>query len=125
MTLRRKVMMSIAVAAIVLLVCELFFRGYLLLDRGLEEMVNRHRFENAPEERMDLLIEPHPYFVYTHSTLRSDVNSWGFNFSEMPLEKPSGTSRILCLGGSTTAGSRSWPYWLGEELESKGYDWLK
>jgi lysophospholipase L1-like esterase len=64
---------------------------------------------------------PHPYLLYT---LRpgyeqfgyKQINSLGYRGHEFSYEKPRGTYRILCLGGSTTISfpyikdpSRAWP----------------
>jgi lysophospholipase L1-like esterase len=117
---RRKVLYGFFTSIALVVGADLLFRGYLLIDSNLGQMVSEHRTRNAPEIDIEEMIEPHPYFVYTHSTLRSDVNSWGFNFDELPLEKPKDTIRIVCLGGSTTAGKEAWPYWLERNLEQKG-----
>ncbi len=117
---RRKILYGLLMSIALMVGADLLFRGYLLIDSNLGRMVSEHRERNAPELDSETMIEPHPYFVYTHNTLRSDVNSWGFNFEELPLEKPKDTIRIVCLGGSTTAGQNSWPYWLERTLEEKG-----
>jgi lysophospholipase L1-like esterase len=69
----------------------------------------------------DSYMIPHPYLLYT---LRpgyeqfgyKQINSLGYRGHEFSYEKPRGTYRILCLGGSTTISfpyikdpSRAWP----------------
>ena len=49
----------------------------------------------------------HPYLLYTNApNLRADgfqqTNTLGYRNAEFPIEKPSGLTRILVLGGSTT-----------------------
>lgn len=120
LSIRRKIFYGILTSIGVMFVADMIFRGYLLVDSNLGRMVSEHRSRNSPELDIEVMIEPHPYFIYTHSTLRTDVNSWGFNFDELPLEKPKDTIRIVCLGGSTTAGQTAWPYWLEKALEEDG-----
>ena len=117
---RQKILYGLATSIAILIAADVLFRGYLLVDSNLGRMVSEHRYRNAPEISLEAMMEPHPYFIYTHSTLRPDVNSWGFTFDELPLEKPRDTIRIVCLGASTTAGRDAWPYWLGQALEKKG-----
>ncbi|MET0517028.1 MAG: GDSL-type esterase/lipase family protein [Nitrospiraceae bacterium] len=57
-------------------------------------------------------LRPHPYLLYDNfPNMQADgfrqTNSLGYRNEEFPLEKPAGTIRILCLGGSTTY---MWPY---------------
>ena len=117
---RQKILYGLLTSMGLFIVADVLFRGYLLVDSNLGRMVSEHRYRNAPEISLEATMEPHPYFIYTHSTLRPDVNSWGFTFDELPLEKPKDTIRVVCLGASTTAGQDAWPYWLGQALEKKG-----
>jgi lysophospholipase L1-like esterase len=60
----------------------------------------------------DSYIIPHPYLLYTVRPSFDEfgfrqVNSLGYRGHEITREKPAGTYRILCLGGSTTM---SYPY---------------
>jgi lysophospholipase L1-like esterase len=60
----------------------------------------------------DSFIIPHPYLLYTVRPGFEDlgfkqVNALGYRGHEITREKPPGTYRILCLGGSTTM---SYPY---------------
>lgn len=78
----------------------------------------------------DSYIVPHPYLLYT---LRpgfeefgyKQINSLGYRGHEFPYQKPAGTYRILCLGGSTTVSypyihnpADAWPAVLESELQS-------
>lgn len=58
-------------------------------------------------------IQPHPYLAYAPkpnfrsrpgAKRRISHNSLGFRGPEIPLEKPPGVQRVLCLGGSSTYG---------------------
>lgn len=60
----------------------------------------------------DGYIIPHPYLLYTPRPGYKEfgytqINSLGYRGHEFPYQKPPGTYRILCLGGSTTI---SYPY---------------
>ena len=54
-----------------------------------------------------------------------DINSFGFRSDEITREKPAGTIRIACLGGSTTfcaeasSNQATWPLRLGEMLQAQ------
>ena len=84
----------------------------------------------------DSRIQPHPYLAYANrpgfqkpATAKDPVevahNSLGFNSAEVTWNKPQGTFRIVCLGGSSTYGigpSSTWTNWpvkLGEELGAR------
>ncbi|MCP3916026.1 MAG: hypothetical protein GY711_10760 [bacterium] len=74
-------------------------------------------------------LEPHPYLVgapkphwtSTAKQKQASHNSFGLRGAEVTLEKPAGTRRIVCLGGSSTYGNgptkdeATWP----ARLESK------
>ena len=48
---------------------------------------------------------PRPHTVYGNNPKKSAINSLGYRGEEWSLEKPTpSTLRILCMGGSTTAG---------------------
>jgi hypothetical protein len=60
----------------------------------------------------DSYMIPHPYLLYTLRPGYEEfgypqINSLGYRGHEFAFEKPRGTYRILCLGGSTTL---SYPY---------------
>jgi lysophospholipase L1-like esterase len=60
----------------------------------------------------DSYIIPHPYMLYTPRPGFDEfgyrqINSLGYRGHEFTQEKPDGTYRVLCLGGSTTL---SYPY---------------
>lgn len=55
--------------------------------------------------------------------LNRTINSFGMRSPEISFEKPPGTYRILCFGGSTTMGSvaddKTWPYLIEKKLNEK------
>ena len=104
-----------------MLLSEIGFRAYLLVDRGLGERITSYREKNAPVLDPEILVEPHPYWVYNTSTSLEEVNRYGFTFDDLPLKKPAGTKRIACLGASTTAGPQAWPSHLEEQLREQGH----
>jgi lysophospholipase L1-like esterase len=120
-THRRKALFAVLATLCVLLVSEVLFRAWVgLVDTSLGERIATHRDFHAPMGDLpNILYEPHPYYVYTARTGQPGVNSWGFHFEELPLEKPPGTTRIICLGGSTTAGPKAWPYHLEQILNER------
>jgi lysophospholipase L1-like esterase len=92
----------------------------------------------------ELRFVPHPFLPYANRpgderTIRMEnswpvdgksyrdihirINSLGFRGEEATYERPSGTVRVVCLGGSTTFGSISdgftWPERLEERLRSR------
>ena len=83
--------------------------------------------------------EEHPYLGYAGKPgFRSpdgaksqlSINEWGQRGPSRPLEKPEGTYRIVCLGGSSTYGhtpssdATTWParleYWLNDQRDKHG-----
>lgn len=68
----------------------------------------------------DGYIIPHPYMLYAPRPGYEEfgftqINKLGYRGHEISLEKPAGTYRILCLGGSTTF---SYPY-----IEDPSHTW--
>jgi lysophospholipase L1-like esterase len=76
---------------------------------------------------------PHPFLGYTtrpdhvsapHLAYSASTNSLGFRGAEIAHEKPPGTYRIACLGGSTTWGTgassdeTTWPAVLEQQLNA-------
>jgi hypothetical protein len=98
------------------LVC-LFIIALEVLFRIAPPKGLRHFLENTPTG--GALVQPHPYLGYalTPGWQRRGVhhNRLGFRGRETSLEKPKGTVRIVCLGGSTTYGffvtsdDETWP----------------
>jgi hypothetical protein len=68
--------------------------------------------------------EPRPYYGWAVAKGLRGENPWGFNGPDIPLERRPGVPRILCLGGSTTAGGNdlghlgSYPHFLKLCLEA-------
>lgn len=111
--------MGLAVAGSCLLVAELGFRLWVgAFDDSLGRRIDRHRTFFAPTADLpDILYEPHPYWVYNATAGQPGVNEWGFHFDDdVPLAKPDNEIRIVCLGGSTTAGPQAWPWHLEQQL---------
>lgn len=79
----------------------------------------------------DGLVIPHPYLLYVarpgyHEFGFTQVNSLGYRGHEIARDKPAGTYRILCLGGSTTFSfpfikdpDRAWPGLIETELNRR------
>ncbi len=116
----KKALKGLGIAFGALLAVEVLFRVYLLIHGSLGERIAVYREFNAPELDPEVLVEPHPYWVYNASTSLDGVNRYGFTFDDLPLEKPPGTLRIACIGGSTTAGPEAWPYHLEQVLSEEG-----
>ena len=111
--------MGLTVAASVFVVLEVIMRLWIgLIDDNLESRIDRHRTYFAPTADLpDILYEPHPYWVYNATPGQPGVNEWGFHFdSDVPLQKPPGEIRIICMGGSTTAGPKAWPWHMEQRL---------
>jgi hypothetical protein len=86
---------------------------------------------SKPEQPNDIprLYQPHPYRVYMlRAGARStdghvSIDSQGFRGPEITREKPSGTVRIACFGGSTTyndtatTDAHTWPAYMGRFLQ--------
>ncbi|MCZ6675152.1 MAG: GDSL-type esterase/lipase family protein [Verrucomicrobia bacterium] len=67
----------------------------------------------------------HPDIGYVLSPGYDDHNSLGWRGAEFELEKPAGTWRVVCLGGSTTYGttaSTAYPAFLEELLREEGIE---
>lgn len=63
-------------------------------------------------ENRSELYEPRAYVGYARPSSKPEVNELGFEGPEWVREKTPGTLRILCIGGSTTAGGNPLG-WLG------------
>ncbi len=106
--------------SVLLVLAELAFRGVLLFDASLSERIATHRSWYAPTADLPTIrYSPHPYWVYNARPGQEGVNDWGFYFDDLPLEKAPGVTRVVCVGGSTTAGPWSWPFKLGEVLRER------
>ena len=82
-------------------------------------MIDNYRVRYYSHVNQELKYRPHPYFGYTRLDRggQDAINSLNFWGPEWAVEKPSGTVRIVALGGSTTAGPTAWPYQLEELLQ--------
>lgn len=122
MSLRRKLtlsagaLLSFAILAVALL--ETLPRWFEIPGLTLKEL-DPVRFEYQRAR-----VEPHPYLAYAPKpNFRSSPaaprqishNSLGFRGPEIPLQKPPGVLRVVCLGGSSTYGhgptsdATTWP----------------
>lgn len=90
---------------------------------------HREHFASWPHEP-DLFEadDPSPAYLYkaNFGPIESErfvwsTNSWGFRGPEFPVEKPTGTLRVICLGASTTEGQhdddQTYPHYLEVELQ--------
>lgn len=87
--------------------------------RGLLELYRRHPFLNtSPREGQSVAA----------FGKQASFSSLGYRSPERGVEKPSGTTRILCAGGSTTFDilsandSKTWPWRMEEILRERGLD---
>lgn len=87
--------------------------GTHLVDLSFDEFCQRQAaIQRARAEQGMERGQSHPELAWTYNPgfrlatggLDIRINSWGLRDEEFPREKPAGEFRILCLGGSTTAG---------------------
>lgn len=118
---RRSALYALLAATLGLVAIELGFRVVAAtVSPSVGDAISRYRDEWAPQSRPALRYRPHPYLVYTHDPdYDPEVNDLGFHFGDLPLDKPGGTYRVACFGGSTTAGPRAWPHHLEQQLEAE------
>jgi len=119
LSLGRKMLVGVGITSVMLLTLELGFRlwvGLVDTDLGTRIALQKSDAEMAPPG--GLLYEPHPYWVFNHAPSDTDINKWGFS-GEVSLNRTPGVPRLLCMGGSTTAGPHSWPSKLKLELEKR------
>ena len=112
-----------------LLVLELAARLYIA-NFASEAAFKRYATLAQITERFETLVEPHRYLGYSLTPNYEDGfnrhNSLGFRGEEIPLPKPPGEFRIVCLGGSTTYTLAvknhefSYPALLERELHERG-----
>jgi hypothetical protein len=93
----------------------------------LSALSSRERFVGVT----DSYVVPHPYMLYAprpgfEEFGYKQINSLGYRGHEFTYAKPSGTYRILCLGGSTTLSypyikdpARAWPALLETKLNER------
>jgi len=106
---------NVILLVVSLLVVPLGFEGFYRVRRWLR---------NRDDERFTLdhnWLREIPRPGWSSSTGRIHINSLGFRGEEVERTKPPGTTRIVCLGGSTTFGfylhdDTAWPGQLQERL---------
>lgn len=105
--LRRLLLVACAAAALLVLLLETIPRWIEIPGLRLRDL------DPLAFETERARIEPHPYLAYApkpNFRTRPDAkhriahNSLGFRGPEIPLQKPPGVQRVLCLGGSSTYG---------------------
>ncbi|MEQ8767671.1 MAG: SGNH/GDSL hydrolase family protein [Planctomycetota bacterium] len=122
MSTRRKIVFALLSTILFCLLLEVgFWIAYPLAGGDVAAL---HAYRDFVVDRKVRYYAPHPYTLYTFNPASSDVNSDGFLGPALPpREKPEGTLRIACLGGSTTASGNeasfkgSYPFFLEQELE--------
>ncbi len=121
MVTRRKIVFTLLTTVLFCLLMEVGFRiAYPLLGGDVEQIA---AYRSFVVDREVTYYQPHPYTLFTFNSRAPGVGSLGFLGEELPpKEKPAGTLRIACLGGSTTACGNyegyegSYPYFLQQEL---------
>jgi lysophospholipase L1-like esterase len=110
---------------------ELGLRVYLGRLAPEAKQAKYARPDDLPPERAKYL--PHPYLCYALNPAyrsadgKNRHNALGFRGAELALEKPAGTYRIVCIGGSTVYDTEiedwraAFPAQLEEVLRAKGY----
>lgn len=104
---RKRVLVALGTAAVLLLACEAFFRALesrLIADAAGFEELRQYVVEGRPST----YFEARPYTVFARQRnlelTEMVTNSLGFIDSEWSVEKTPGVPRIVCLGSSTTEG---------------------
>lgn len=121
-TLLLRLLASLLVTAVGLLLLEGGTRLALaFVFRDFGRTVHEFRMRWYPDEPPPLLYRPHPYMAYVHagSNAEGEVDRFGFYGRDRSVDKPAGTLRVGCFGGSTTAGPRSWPYQMERLLQER------
>jgi len=106
-------------------VVELGWRVYLFHFACRDHLYKWARLYDVPREQQ--LYSEHPYLPYVlspgyrNAAGTNRVNALGYRGDEITRQKPKGTYRIVCLGGSTTWGALedyklSYPYLLQKDL---------
>ena len=124
--LLKKLTFATATTAALLILVELGFRGFIgLFSQPWVDAVDNYRTEWMPEMQPSMVFRPHPYVTYVNSSAagQEGVNDDGFYGPEIKREKKHRQFRIACMGGSTTAGPRSWPFQLEQLLQRSGGSW--
>jgi lysophospholipase L1-like esterase len=133
-TKRVNILLALAVSIVCIVMAELcaaflFEHGKSLTGKRLVK--NALKYGGRFTWNRDGYIIPHPYLLYTLNPGYEEygftqVNALGYRGHEIPLAKPEGTYRILCLGGSTTFSfpyiqdpSKAWPALLESELNER------
>ncbi len=122
----RRIALAFALSCVLL---ECGWRAYLFLLAPPERLGKFARMDQMPPAAFRF--RPHPYFVYAlnESFVSADGlnrhSSHGTRGAEFEVRKPAGTTRIVCIGGSTTyeTGVRddreTYPALVGELLRSQ------
>jgi len=106
MPTRYRWLLALASTLVALIAIEVGWRIYLFHFASQAHVRKWARVEDMPGKAMKFV--PHPYLGYClNPEYRSEDgldrhNALGFRGGEFPREKPSGTYRIACLGGSST-----------------------
>lgn len=138
LSLRRKLLFITIVFGFLFVAAEILTRGFFAITgRDIRDVQPqfmtsssnvlrfvRHPFlpyANRPgDERTIRMANSWPVDGSSHRDIHVRINNLGFRGEDTGYPKPSGTIRVVCLGGSTTFGSVSdgltWPERLEEEL---------
>jgi lysophospholipase L1-like esterase len=125
MSFGKKVAFGLLATLLFFGLAEVGFRVVVSLtsDR-LTSMIGQYRSQFYSHINQELAYRPHPYFGYVRRDKGDNdaINRFGFWGSEWAVDKPADTTRVVALGGSTTAGPLAWPYQLEVELNGRLVD---
>ncbi len=111
----------VAVSTVSLMAFELTFRIVLKHWYPKEANYIQNYMMNVGRDDSLIRFKPHPYLSYVRTDTVYEKNGIQIGNQLFEFEKPEGTIRIACLGGSTTM--KKYPRFLESELEKRPNDY--